>query len=344
MGGVKELYAAVHARDLCCRCGACVNLCPYLFQVGGRIAPLLDCQLAEGRCYHYCPRTAVTAASQTAALGTLVLPPAMARAVAPAAGQQYGGTVSALIRFALESGRIDGAVLTAAAGLQPRSVTVRQAAQIDGCAGSKYTISPTVAEFNRSRQEIGGRLAVVALPCQALALHRMLAYDPAEPAWRVEPPALVIGLFCTWALDQVSFTRILAQRLNGHTIHRMDIPPPPSSVFQVFTDNGRVLELPLEVVKPHIVNACHSCPDMTAEASDISIGCVENEQDWNTLLVRTERGAELLAAAAAAGKLEILPLATTAEAHLAEASLAKRRRAILQQAPRPQPLARQEAS
>lgn len=344
MGGVKELYAAVHARDLCCRCGACVNLCPYLLQIGGRIAPLLDCQLAEGRCYHYCPRTTEPAKPQTAALGALVLPPAMARATAPAAGRQYGGTVSTLVKFALESGRIDGAVLTAAAGLQPRSVTVRQAEQIDGCAGSKYTISPTVAEFNRSRQEIGGRLAVVALPCQALALNRMLAYDPAEPAWRVEPPALVIGLFCTWALDQISFTRILAQQLNGHTIHRIDIPPPPSSVFQVFTDNGRVLELPLEVVKPHIVNACHSCPDMTAEASDISIGCVENEQDWNTLLVRSERGAALLEATAAAGKLEILPLATAAEAHLTEASLAKRRRAILQQTPGPQHVARQGVS
>lgn len=72
MGGVRELHAAVHARDVCCGCGVCVSFCPYILQVGDRIAPLLDCQLTEGRCYNYCPRATAIPAGQSVGLGSLV--------------------------------------------------------------------------------------------------------------------------------------------------------------------------------------------------------------------------------------------------------------------------------
>jgi len=67
---------------------------------------------------------------------------------------------------------------------------------------------------------------------------------------------------------------------------------------------------------------------MTSEFSDISVGTVEGEEGWNTVLVRTERGEELVKRAEMEGVIESRPLAGDKLSHLKEASLLKKRRAI----------------
>jgi coenzyme F420 hydrogenase subunit beta len=67
---------------------------------------------------------------------------------------------------------------------------------------------------------------------------------------------------------------------------------------------------------------------MTSEFSDISVGTVEGEEGWNTLLVRTERGEELVKLAESQAIIESGPLPGDKLSHLREASLLKKRRAI----------------
>ena len=57
--GLKALEEKVFSQDLCAACGACLSLCPYLRSWKGRVVKLDDCNLEEGRCFAYCPRTEV---------------------------------------------------------------------------------------------------------------------------------------------------------------------------------------------------------------------------------------------------------------------------------------------
>jgi len=67
---------------------------------------------------------------------------------------------------------------------------------------------------------------------------------------------------------------------------------------------------------------------MTAELSDISVGTVEGKEGWNTVVIRTVVGEDLLKRAKNKGVIETRPLPKDNLDHLKEASLLKKRRAL----------------
>jgi coenzyme F420 hydrogenase subunit beta len=254
----------------------------------------------------------------------------MARAADDAirAKAQYGGTVTALVSFALEQGLIDSAVLTASdENILPSGALAASAAQIRDRAKSNYVAAPTLAAFNReSGREDVERIGVVATPCQALALAKMRA-SPLENRNNIDKLKLVIGLFCTWALRYDDLARFLSEKVPLGQIVKFDIPPPPANIFQVFTDSQR-FDIPLDQVRPFIRPGCDVCLDMTAEFTDISVGAAEGVAGWNTLIIRTDAGRELVEAAQAKGVIETQPLPEQNLAHLKEASLNKKKRGL----------------
>ena len=337
--GCRQLRDEVIDRGLCTLCGACVGMCPYLVAHKGRVVALDDCNVERGRCYAFCPRTptdldAVSDAVFGAPFDTGPIGRVAEVLMTRAAGEgvrsraQYGGTVSALAAFALERGLVQGAVLTTSdEEMLPGGVLVRDAEQVLACARSNYVAAPTLAAFNREapREELH-RVAVVATPCQALALAKMRA-SPLENRNNVDKLGLVIGLFCTWALAYQDFARFLAEQASLDRISKLDIPPPPANVFQIFADSVSV-SIPLDDVRRFIRPTCNVCLDLTAEFADIAVGAAEGIDGWNTLIVRSERGRELVDAARAAGVLEVDALPPENLDHLKQASLGKRRRGL----------------
>jgi coenzyme F420 hydrogenase subunit beta len=336
--GCRELQSEVLARDLCTLCGACVGMCPYLVAYRGRIVALDECDLHQGRCYVFCPRTSLDLdlLSQTVfgvpypadELGTvkeIVLARASDEAVRSKA--QCGGTVTALASFALDQGLIDSAVLTTSdERILPSGTPAANKTQVLGCAGSKFVAAPTLAAFNRQSEGDTQSIGVVATPCQALALAKMRA-SPLDNRNNIDKLKLVIGLFCTWALSYEGLARLLADRVPLSQIVRFDIPPPPANLFQVSTNSDRV-DIPLDDVRPFIRPTCDVCIDLTAEFADVSVGAAEGLKGWNTLVVRSDAGSELVEAARAKGIIETDPLPEQNLAHLKEASLLKKKRGL----------------
>jgi coenzyme F420 hydrogenase subunit beta len=143
----------------------------------------------------------------------------------------------------------------------------------------------------------------------------------------VDPVAMVIGLFCTWALDQQRFVSLLKGKVDLETIVKCHIPPPPAEVFEIYTDNG-TLAVPLGEVRPLVPNGCAYCTDMTSEFADVAVGMMEGASDMNTLIVRTDRGETLVRSAAEHEYVVLSELPGETLSHLREAALAKKARAF----------------
>ena len=336
--GLKALEEKVFGSDLCTACGACLSLCPYLRSQKGKVVKLDNCNLEEGRCFAYCPRTEVDLDKvynkifgkgyEEIEIGP-VRKIMMARAKDPIWRKkaQTGGVVSSLIDFALRKGIIHAGVLTPRDGdLLPQGKILTSRKGILGCAGSSYVSGPTLEALNRGPWRGGERIGIVGLPCQVLALARMKTstLEKKTPIDRVD---LVIGLFCTWALDYKPFNAFLHERVGSHSIKKLNITPPPERILEV-TAGGKLHKIPIDDIRPFIRPSCRVCLDMTAELSDISVGTVEGKEGWNTVIVRTASGEDLIKEAKKTGVIETRPLPANNLDHLKEASLLKKRRAL----------------
>jgi coenzyme F420 hydrogenase subunit beta len=336
--GSSELIEDVLDKDLCIGCGACVELCPYFKNYKGKTAILFPCTLTRGRCFAFCPKAEVdldvlanrfwNAPYEGTPLGKYrkVLTARVGEKMEKSAFQA-GGTVSALMTQALKSSLIDAAALTDREDMiaVPRLIT--RAEDVSGCAGSKFMAAPTLSVLNRGAIQAYERMGVVGTPCQLTAVAQM-KINPLNRESFKDPVALTVGLFCTWAVDTRKLLPLLTECIGDACIQGMDMPPPPSEVMVIDTDVGKV-EIPLERIRKLVPKGCHVCPDMTSEWADVSVGVLEGKPDWNTLIIRTQTGDELVKDACKEGYLETKPMPAENFKDLCIAAANKKKRALI---------------
>lgn len=335
----QELANKVIKKDLCTFCGACVGMCPYLVAHMGRVVLRDVCDLTQGRCSTLCPRMSLDldSTSRTTfgipytwdALGT-TKGVFMARSTDAKvkARAQDAGTVTTLICFAISEGLIDSAVLTHFKDKSlPKGVFVSTKEEVLACAGSSYMATPTLEAFNREAQDVRRKqIGIVGTPCQTLALARMRE-SKLEERNNIDKVEFVIGLFCTWALSYPDFAQFLGKEVTDPVL-KYDIPPHPANVLYAFTEKGQ-MDIPLERISPFIKPACQVCHDLTAEFADISVGSGRGEvREWNTVILRTEKGMKLFDAAKSKGVIEITEIPERNLNRLKEASRNKKKRAL----------------
>ncbi len=336
--GPLDLEKEVIKADLCTLCGACVGLCPYFRAYKGKVVLIDHCNLAQGRCYAFCPRTPANleAVNQSTfgtpypgdALGThrqVVMAKSLDKYILSKG--QYGGVTSTLVAFALKKRMIDGAVLTKREKeLLSSGTLARNKREVLACAGSNYIASPTLEAFNKNVQDSYKNMAAVGIPCQVLAMGKM-RLNPLENKNNIEKLGLIIGLFCTWALSYKDFFHFLKKDFPVEKIGKMDIPPPPANILQVELPQG-VKSISLDHIRKFVRPTCTVCLDMTAEFSDLSTGAVEGITGWNTVIVRTAKGQELMEEARRARAIEVADMPRANLKHLQEAALLKKKRAL----------------
>jgi coenzyme F420 hydrogenase subunit beta len=337
--GCKELVSEVIEAGLCTLCGACTGGCPYLAYYKGRIALLDNCSRTdEAQCYEYCPRTFIDMnAISRNMFGThyeeyeighvkdVIMARATDRIIQKKA--QYGGAVTALLALALTEGLIDGAILTKTMDDKtPAGLLAENIDDVLECTGSNYMACPVLGKLNQVPKDSNSKLAIVATPCQVLSLAKMKSRQP-ENRVSINNIKLTIGLFCTWALSPDRFHQFLKQNIDLAHIRKFDIPPPPANRFDVYTSKD-VISFPLEQIRKLTMPTCSYCLDMTSEFADISIGSVEGMEGWDTIIIRTAVGAELMDLAKDKGTLQIESLPKSNLEHLKEAALIKKRRAL----------------
>jgi len=345
--GQKELRMEVRESHLCTGCGACVNLCPYQIFYRDQVIEWHPCDIKNGRCYAYCPRTPVNLdvlkaglfedSSLTPEVGAMKgFYVTRAANASIRAGAQHGGTVTALMSLALQEGIIDTAIVAdEGQSLLSQGASLNNAADLKNKGKSRFAVSPNIAEFNRQTQAGDKKIGIVVTPCQSLALAKMRTKPVPTHAERIDQLKLVIGLFCGWALSWEKLSFLLGRKgINLKDIEGMDIPPSKYQLLQVYTKNGTV-DIPLGEVDPACVrDACRYCPDMTAEFTDISVGSArlpegwEIAKGWNQVIVRTGLGVKLIDLARSKGILEFHDVPEGNLERLKNASMGKKRTAV----------------
>jgi coenzyme F420 hydrogenase subunit beta len=335
--GPQELVRDVQDKGLCIGCGACVDLCPYFASHRGRTSQLFPCSLEAGRCFAYCPKVEVDLDALSrhlfdqpydgSPLGRRreVLAARAGRSM-PEGRFQGGGSVSAVLGFALKQGLIDAAALTDREGFTPVPRLATRWREVLAFAGSKFMAAPTLSALHSARRRGYRRLGLAGTPCQMTAVAQMRANPTGKEEHRM-PIELAVGLFCNWALDTRALIDHTRAVLDPAAVRFMEIPPPPADAMRLDTDGGPV-EIPLTEVRRLIAPTCFICLDLTAEFADLSIGMFEGRPGWNTLITRTARGAQIVAHAREEGFLETEPFPAENLEHLMQAAAAKKLRAL----------------
>lgn len=342
--GQEALTARVRETRLCTACGACVNLCPYQAFYQDEVVAIHPCDLKEGRCFAFCPRTATDLEALRArffdpedltpeigAVKDYLIVRAADEEIRRKA--QHGGTVTALMALALEEGIVDTAVMAEGGDhFTQQGVALTEAVQVRERGKSKFIAAGTVAAFNRAAQNEAQKIGVVATPCQTLALAKMRMKPFPEKDNCIDKLKLVIGLFCGWTLSWRKFTRLLKTLTNLDEITGMDIPPGKGQVA-VFTRSGTI-DIPWDEIDPMVREACRICLDTTAEFADISVGSArlpeawESLRSWNQVIVRTKTGQDLMSLARRKKVLEFREVPGGVLEELKKAALSKKKTSL----------------
>jgi len=334
--GPNELTENVIQKNLCIGCGACMNLCPYFRSYRCKTAMLFPCTVSEGRCASFCPKIEVDLDYLSKQyFGNLFGASSLGHNISIMISQkgkkiknhtfQAGGTVSALISFALKKKYISSAILTDREGLLPIPRIITKDEDVFKCASTKYAAAPTLSALNTAIGKGHSQIGVVGTPCQTTAIAQMRTTQSTNK----DPVGMVIGLFCTWALDYTQLEPFISQQIETNKILKFDILPPPAEIMEIYTTDGKKHEISLDKIRKFIPATCSYCADMTSEFSDISVGVLEGYPDKNTLIIRSEKGKMLVDEAEKEGYIIVDEIPEKSLEHLKTAARQKRKRALL---------------
>lgn len=347
----KQMMNEVVAYGSCCECGSCVLVCPHnvIEYIDGKprqtakasaafdfcgISTGIGCDVCAQVCprlgereHHIADRVLGDEAPFSGGFGRYrkIL---AARTADPEllAKCQDGGVVTALLAWARRTGRIDGAVVSAAdperpAAPRPKALATEE--EILASGTSWYTYCPNNLALEQAEQLDLKKVAFVGVPCQITPVRKMELRDPSylvngkkkekhvERQTKflkgfAERVALNIGLLCS---EVFTFNGLMEETI----AEKMKIPLEDIAKFNVkgkvmiHMKNGDLVEMPLREAQEYARPECHHCADFSAEVADISCGGV-GAMGWTITILRSKRGEEIFEAAMAEGLFETKPI------------------------------------
>ncbi len=325
MSAARNVSAVVKSR-LCCGCGACEAVCPHaaVTIVEGRhynSAQVNESACVQcGLCLQICPGALMrSGALQTPAPsdGAIGYSLAWSNDDSNRRDAASGGLVTGLVRWLLDTGACDGAVLVAADENRPlhsRTTVATSGSQVESARGSRY-LPASACRGLKYILSNPGNYVFVGKGCEVSALRKA---QERLPVLR-DRVKLAIGLFCAQTPDRDR---------TGEFLRRHGVDPEDVTGIQfrgggwpgyfTATAGARVLlQLPYRDAWDFLAAgtcalACFLCGDGRAANADISVGDPWGMgkaglagQGMSFVAARTSAGREILSQAAAAGAIAV---------------------------------------
>jgi coenzyme F420 hydrogenase subunit beta len=314
-------------------CGACVPACPQkaisLVNISDQgIRPIVDESKCErcGECVKVCPGVEIshpTFNSQTISELRHAWGPVLELWEGYATDPEIrykgssGGLVTALTLFCLEkqqASRVLHIGVKPEAPLQNVPVFSKTRGDLLACTGSRYSPAAPCEKLDWIEQA-ESKCLFIGKPCDVVALHKSQTVNQ----FLKDKIALTISIFCAGTPSSNGTTSILdalnVAKDKVAEIRYRGYGWPGKTIIKI---KGRTdqMEMTYEdswggILSKHVSLRCRLCPDGTGELADISCGdpwyhtIKPGEPGRSLVLVRTERGREILRKAMEAGYVEL---------------------------------------
>lgn len=322
----RSLEKEVIEPGICAACYGCVSFCTAnelnVLKIDKDKPVYRDKEkcLEDGICYLICPRTAdldeiiETRFKSERPIGSLVSIRSLrttdknVRKVAC-----DGGFVTSLLKFMLDTKKIDGAVLSKKASLwnnEPMIATTME--HLLKCAGSSLaqsrsvhdlgdltTYAPILSVLKEKKLLDQSKLAVVGTPCQVLTIRKMQMLH-IVPSHVVK---FMIGLFCYENfLMHDNGRKYLAAKIGVdlNQIEKINL----KDDFTAKLRDGRVIHIDLDDLSPIVRSECLACTDFSNNVADISVGGIGSPEGFTTVIVRSIAAQKLINQAISQGYIE----------------------------------------
>ncbi|MFX1511792.1 MAG: Coenzyme F420 hydrogenase/dehydrogenase, beta subunit C-terminal domain [Promethearchaeota archaeon] len=314
--GFKNLKKLIIDSNLCSFCGSCGIMCeninyedipfltenkPCIITNGAQICGIQGC------CFDNCPMTSFSKKDyERVFFGKTNSDPDLGSYRKILSGRstskeilnkaQNGGTVTSLLTYALSAdlngSKYAGAIVTKGGdGWQPKPCFVSRPEELYHCMGSIYSCHPLSRQIrNLLREKLN--LIFVGTGCQTTGI-RKYQYNFLRKVPPETTRIFLIGLFCYENFAYHQFINVLQEKskMAIENISKMDII---KGKLIIYSKNGSVLQYPIKEFSPLVSEACKICTNFTAELTDISVGAIGSKEGWNTIIIRTEEGLELI--------------------------------------------------
>jgi coenzyme F420-reducing hydrogenase beta subunit len=203
---------------------------------------------------------------------------------------QDGGMATAILLSGMKKGLFDVAIVVQRTeGYKAEAIFADTADEIMKARGTKYTRVKMMSKLGELIEKGKRKIAIVGTPCEvrtARKLQQQLLRD--FPTLEIT----MIGLFCFEAFDYEKL-KDETKRLLGVDLDKAEKTQIRKGKFIVQVD-GTEYSSKVKEFHNAIEKGCTYCNDFAAKLADVSVGSVGSDEEYSTVIVRSDAGRKTL--------------------------------------------------
>jgi coenzyme F420 hydrogenase subunit beta len=136
------------------------------------------------------------------------------------------------------------------------------------------------------------KVGMIGTPCHMVAASKMNKFSDILGE---SPIDIKIGLFCMENFSYSSMKKLLEE--NNVDMNDVKECRIEKNYLWFYLKEDKVFKIPIEKARSCVRKNCNICMDFTSELSDLSVGSVGSPEGWSTIIIRTDKGLELVKSA-----------------------------------------------